>query len=221
MANLESSFDQLQSYQNDKIVSMLGVMDGCSAKIFALLRLIWSLRMQLKGIKAIVFAAADFEDRELFYPYLRLLEEGAQVVIAGLGEKTYKGKYGIPVETDGTVESFSKDKFDIVIVPGGHAPDKLRANQVCLDIVRKTHESGGIIASICHGPWVLSSTNIIKGVKLTSYHTIKDDMVNAGGIWVDEEVVVDKNVVTSRTPKDLPAFMREVVKLASKAVARS
>ncbi len=175
--------------------------------------------MQLNNKKAIVFAAPEFEDRELFYPYLRLLEEGAQVVIAGLGEKTYKGKYGIPAETDGTTESFIKDTFDIVIIPGGHAPDKLRANQACLDIVRKTHERGGIIASICHGPWVMASANILKGVKLTSYHTIKDDMVNAGGNWVDAEVVVDKNIVTSRTPKDLPAFMREVIALATKVKA--
>lgn len=175
--------------------------------------------MQLNNKKAIVFAAQDFEDRELFYPYLRLLEAGASVVIGGLGEKTYKGKYGVPVETDGPIESFSGNSYDIVIIPGGHAPDKLRANKACLDIVRKTHERGGIVAAICHGGWVLVSANVLKGVKVTSYHTIKDDMVNAGATWIDEEVVVDKNIVTSRTPKDLPAFMREIIALAAKVPA--
>lgn len=172
--------------------------------------------MQLNGLKAIVFAAADFEDRELYYPLYRLKEAGAKVVVAGLGEKTYKGKYGVPVETDGRMEDFVKEKFDIVIIPGGHAPDKLRVNQACLDIVRKSLEHGGIVGSICHAGWVLASANVISGVKVTSYHTIKDDMVNAGGKWSDEEVVVDKNIVTSRTPADLPAFMREIVSLAAK-----
>lgn len=172
--------------------------------------------MQLKETKAIVFAAPDFEDRELFYPYLRLQEAGAQVVVAGLGEKTYKGKYGVPVETDGVIESFSKTDYDIVIIPGGHAPDKLRANKACLEIVKKTHDRGGVVAAICHGGWVLVSAGVLKGVKVTSYHTIKDDMINAGATWVDEEVVVDKGIVTSRTPKDLPAFMREIISIAAK-----
>ena len=167
--------------------------------------------MELTGKNALIIAGPDFEDRELFYPFYRLLEAGATVKIAGLGEKTYKGKFGIPVEVNGSCEQFVKDGWDAVIIPGGWAPDKIRANQAALDIVRKAAKEGAVIGAICHAGWVLASADVIRGKTVTSYKNIQDDMTNAGANWVDREVVVDGNIVTSRTPSDLPAFCRELV----------
>ncbi|SRR5579885_1054776 len=168
--------------------------------------------MELSGKKVLIFAGPAFEDRELFYPYYRFLEAGAQVKIAGIGEKQYAGKYGIPIDVDGSCEEFAKEKWDAVIVPGGWAPDKIRANQAALDIVRATLKNGGVVGAICHGPWVLASADVVKGKKLTSYKNIRHDLINAGATWVDEEVVVDGNLITSRTPADLPAFTRSAIK---------
>lgn len=172
--------------------------------------------MELAGKKVLIFAGPDFEDRELIYPYLRFKEAGAEVKIAGLGEKTYKGKYGIPVEVDGRCEDFVNQVWDIVIIPGGWAPDKIRMNESALEIVRKAAKGGRIVAAICHAGWVLASADVIKGKNVTSYKAIKDDMIHAGGKWVDQEVVVDGGIVTSRTPADLPAFCREIIKLSQK-----
>lgn len=177
--------------------------------------------MELKGKKVLIIAGPDFEDRELFYPQLRLVEAGATVKIAGIGEKSYKGKYGIPVEVNAQCEELAFETFDCVIIPGGWAPDKIRANHAALEIVRHTVKNGGVIASICHGPWVLASADVVRGKKLTSYKNIKDDLVNAGATWVDEEVVVDGNLVTSRNPGDLPAFCRELVKLMTRTTVRA
>lgn len=172
--------------------------------------------MELKGKKALVFAGPAFEDRELFYPLIRLQEAGATVKVAGIGEKKYEGKYGCPIEVDGQCEDFVNEKWDCVVVPGGWAPDKIRANKAALDIVRKAVKEGAVVAAICHAGWVLASADVVRGRKLTSYKNIKDDLVNAGAEWSDQEVVVDNNMVTSRTPADLPAFMREVVRALSK-----
>src|SRR5271170_4410411 len=136
--------------------------------------------MELKDKQVLIFAGPDFEDRELFYPLYRFLEAGAIVKIAGLGERTYKGKYGVPVEVDGSCEDFAKQSFDIVIVPGGWAPDKIRMNQAALDIVRKAVKAGAAVAAICHGGWVLASADVIEGKQVTSYKAIKDDMIHAG-----------------------------------------
>ena len=168
--------------------------------------------MELTGKKVLIFVGPDFEDREFVYPLYRLKEAGAQVVVAGLGEKMYKGKYGIPVEPDGSCDDYVNAKFDAVIVPGGWAPDKIRANEAALEIVRKAVSKGAVVAAICHGGWVLASADVCKGKTMTSYKNIKDDLIHAGANWVDKEVVVDGGIVTSRTPTDLPAFMREVVK---------
>ncbi len=172
--------------------------------------------MELKDKQALIFAGPDFEDRELFYPLYRFQEAGATVKVAGIGERTYKGKYGVPIEVDGSCEEMAAKHWDIVIVPGGWAPDKIRMNENSLNIVRKTLQEGGIVAAICHGGWVLASADVIKGKNVTSYKAIKDDMIHAGANWTDKEVVVDGGIVTSRTPADLPAFCREIIRLASR-----
>ena len=169
--------------------------------------------MELSGKKVLIFAGPDFEDRELFYPLYRFREAGAMVKIAGLGEKTYKGKYGVPVDVDGACADFVKENWDAVIIPGGWAPDKIRGNVEALEIVRKATKSANVVAAICHGGWVLASADVVKGKTVTSYVMIKDDLINAGAKWVDEEVVVDAGLVTSRKPDDLPAFCRETIKL--------
>lgn len=168
--------------------------------------------MELAGKNVLIFVGPAFEDRELFYPHYRFLEAGATVKIAGLGEKTYTGKYGISVTVDGNCEDFVSQKWDAVIVPGGWAPDKIRGNQAALDIVRKASKEGAVIGAICHGPWVLASADVVNGKTVTSYKNISDDLKNAGAKWVDQEVVVDGGLVTSRTPADLPAFCREAIK---------
>ncbi|HLD83855.1 MAG TPA: type 1 glutamine amidotransferase domain-containing protein [archaeon] len=162
--------------------------------------------------KVLIFAAEGFEDNELLYPYYRLQEAGCDVKVVGLGESECRGKHGVPVKCDGKIEDFNADDFDVVIIPGGWAPDKLRRSKAALDFVRRMDAEKKLIASICHGPHVLVSADILKGRKLTCVSAIKDDVVNAGGIYSDEPVVIDGNLITSRTPADLPAFCLEIVK---------
>lgn len=167
---------------------------------------------ELHGKKVLVMAGPMFEDHELIYPNLRMREAGAEVKIAGLGEKEYKGKHGVPVDVDGSCQDFKNEAWDAVIIPGGYAPDKIRLDQAALEIVRKANQRGAVVAAICHAGWVLASADIIRGRAVTSYIALKDDMVNAGGIWEDAEVVVDKNLITSRMPDDLPAFCQAIIK---------
>ncbi|MBI2659949.1 type 1 glutamine amidotransferase [Candidatus Woesearchaeota archaeon] len=170
----------------------------------------------LTNKKVIILAESIYEDLELWYPKLRLIEEGAKVIVAGTGEKTYKGKNGYPLEVDGNVKDFETKDFDAVIVPGGFAPDKLRRHKEVLDFVKQMHDAGKVVAAICHGPWVLVSAGILKGKKVTCVNAIKDDIANAGAQYFDKEVVVDGNIITSRKPDDLPAFCREIIKALSK-----
>ena len=169
----------------------------------------------LSNKKVMIFAEEHYEDLELWYPKMRLIEEGANVVVAGTGSKTYKGKNGYPLEVDGSVKEYKPKDFDAVVVPGGWAPDKLRRYREVLDFVREMHKSGKVIAAICHGPWVLASAGIIRGRKLTCVAAIKDDIINAGAKYFDREAVVDGNIITSRMPSDLPAFSREINKILS------
>lgn len=169
--------------------------------------------MDFKNKKVLIFAGPSFEDQELLYPYYRFQEGGAEVAVAGLGDKTYSGKHGLPVETNGRYEDFVNRQWDLVVIPGGWAPDKIRMNQAALEIVRNACKANVPVGAICHAGWVLASANVVNGKKLTSYPAIKDDLIHAGAQWQDAEVVVDGNLVTSRTPADLPAFCRELGKL--------
>ena len=170
----------------------------------------------LKNKKIIIFAEAIFEDVELLYPKYRLIEEGAKVIVAGTGEKIYKGKYGYPIEVDGNIKDYKAKDYDAVIVPGGYAPDRLRAYKEVLDFIREMNIAKKVVAAVCHGPWVLASAGILKGRKVTCVDKIKDDMINAGAQYFDKEVIVDGNIITSRKPADLPAFCREIIKALSK-----
>ena len=169
----------------------------------------------LHNKKVLIFAENYYEDLELWYPKIRLTEEGAKVIVAGTGEKTYKGKNGYPLEVDGEVKDYKAKDFDAVIVPGGYAPDKLRRYKEVLNFVKEMYKSGKVVAAICHGPWVLVSAGILKGKKVTCVNAIKDDVINAGAQYFDQEVMVDGNIITSRKPDDLPAFCREIIKALS------
>ena len=153
----------------------------------------------------------EYEDLEVWYPKLRLEEAGFAVPLAGMGESTYRGKHGYPAPVDGDVGDYAADSLAGIIAPGGWAPDKLRRDGKVLSLVRDVHEAGGLVATICHGPWILISAGILRGRTLTSTVGIRDDVVNAGATWVDRPVVVDGNIVSSRVPKDLPAFGRALV----------
>ncbi len=177
--------------------------------------------MDLKHVQVAILLGPQFEDREVTYPYYRLLETNASVKLLGIGEQTYTGKYGIPLNVDGQCADYVNRQFDLVIIPGGFAPDKIRANQSALDIVRYANDHKAVVAAICHGAWVLASANIVKGKKITCYENIKDDVINAGAKWLDQEVVVDGNLVTSRKPDDLPAFCREIIKLLQLAKVKA
>jgi protease I len=175
--------------------------------------------MSLETKTILLFAGPDFEDRELLYPYFRFLEAGAKVLVAGLGEKQYKGKCGVPIDTDGAYSDFTFQSFDALVIPGGWAPDKIRMDEDALTIVRKAVSEGKPVGAICHGGWVLCSADVLKGRTVTSYRAIRDDMVHAGARWVDEEVVVDGPLITSRTPYDLPAFSRALIKAIESPVS--
>jgi len=168
--------------------------------------------MSLEGKKAAVLLDEMYEDQEFWYPYFRLKEEGASVVAVAHGSGLeFKSKWGYPAKSEMSMYDALKEKWDAVIVPGGYAPDKIRRYPEMLKIVRDAFDRGAIVASICHGPWVLASAGILSGKKLACVIAIKDDVENAGGKYLDEEVVVDGNLITSRRPPDLPAFMKAVI----------
>jgi len=174
--------------------------------------------MSLKGKRIAILAENMYQEMELWVPYYRMKEEGADVKVVGAGgAKSYASKHGYPVNVDVQAETVKAVEFDAVIVPGGYAPDVMRRHDAMVGLVRDAAQQGKVVAAICHAGWMLCSAGIIKGKKVTSFSSIKDDMVNAGGQWSDSEVVVDGNLVTSRKPDDLPAFCREIVKALSKS----
>jgi len=168
--------------------------------------------MNLAGKRAVILAEDLYQDLELWYPLLRLRGTGMDVQVAGTGSaSTYMGRHGYPVEVDTTVDQVKAKDIDAVVVPGGYAPDRLRRYPAVLKLVREAFEQGKVVAAICHAGWVLVSAGIVKGRRLTSFSAIKDDLVNAGAIWLDEEVVQDSNLITSRQPSDLPAFTDAII----------
>ncbi len=166
--------------------------------------------------------ADQYQEMEVWYPLLRFREEGAETVAVGAeAGRTYLSKKGYPVVADQSLAEARAEEYDAVIIPGGWAPDCLRQDDRVLKLVREMDRTGKIVASICHGGWVLCSADVIRGRRVTCFKAIKDDMIHAGGKYVDEEVVVDENIITSRVPTDLPAFCREIAKaLAARAVGQ-
>ena len=167
--------------------------------------------MSLQGRTILFFAGPLYEDLELWYPKIRLEEEGARTVVAGTGEKTYQGKRGYPLTVDASVDDLKAGDFDGVVIPGGYAPDVMRRSQKLLQLTRDIYEAGKPVAFICHAGWVPISAGIVRGKRGTSVGAIKDDLVNAGMLWEDSPVVVDGNLISSRTPADLPVFMKALI----------
>ncbi len=167
---------------------------------------------KLEGVRVAVLVEDLYENLELWYPVLRLREEGAEVFIVGpkAGE-TYKSKEGYPAKADKSAEEISADEIDAVIVPGGYAPDRMRRHEAMVRLVKEAAQKGKIVAAICHGGWMLAEADVIRGRTVTSFFAIKTDLINAGANWVDKEVVRDGNIITSRVPSDLPAFMRTII----------
>lgn len=168
--------------------------------------------MELTGKKILAFTDDDFEDLEMWYPILRLREAGAEVHVAGLkAGHVYHGKYGVPLTSDLAFSEAVSADYAGLYVPGGWAPDKLRRDKDVLRLTREFHEAGKPIAQICHAGWVLISAKIVAGYTMTSTPGIRDDLENAGAVWLDEEVVVDRNLVSGRRPPDLPAFTKAFI----------
>lgn len=167
--------------------------------------------------KILTVVDQDFEDLEFWYPILRLREEGYEIDVAAYEkDKEFTGKHGVPAKSDIAFSDVDPKAYDGLLVPGGWAPDKLRRYKDLLEIVKVMDDDNKVIGQICHAGWVLASADILKGKKVTSTPGIKDDVVNAGASWTDEVVVVDRNLVSSRKPDDLPYYMAEYIKLLKK-----
>lgn len=167
--------------------------------------------LPLAGKTVLLFAGPLYEDLELWYPKIRLEEEGARTVVAGLGEAEYRGKNGYPVKADVPVDAVNPADYDGLVIPGGFAPDRMRRSARLLQVTREIFGAQKPVAFICHAGWVPISAKILKGKRATSVAAIRDDMENAGCLWSDEPVVVDGNLISSRTPADLPHFMRALL----------
>jgi protease I len=162
-------------------------------------------------VRVAVLVEDQFEDLELWYPLLRLREAGAEVTLVGPGVGSYRGKHGLTADPHTGIDEVDASAFDGLIVPGGYAPDKLRRHQPMLALVREMNNAGAVIGFICHAGWVLASAGILNGRRITSFHSIRDDMVNAGAQWLDAPVVVDGNLISSRNPGDLPQFLPAIL----------
>lgn len=169
--------------------------------------------MSITGKKIAIFVAPLFDDSEFIYSYYRMLEAGAEVIVAGLQKETYEGKKGLKFLATESIEDLKAENIDGIIIPGGFAPDYLRREPAVIDFVRRIIEQKKPVAAICHGPSVLISSGILRNKKTTSFHSIKDDMINAGAYWIDQDVVIDDNLVTSRSPEDLPFFCKAYIEL--------
>jgi protease I len=178
----------------------------------------------LDGMHILIFVGDEYEDLELWYPKLRLEEAGAHVTLAGPeAGKIYRGKHGYPCAAEATIADMEAADFQGVVCPGGWMPDKIRRDPQALAIVRECAAADKLVAAICHGGWIPISAGVYRGVTVTGSPGIKDDLVNAGALWQDASLVVDRHFVSSRKPADLPDFMTGVLRVLSgsaKAVAR-
>ena len=159
----------------------------------------------------LTFVEEIYEDLELWYPLLRLQEAGYGVRVAAPELRTYKGKHGYPATSDLRIQEAQSRDFCGLLIPGGFMPDKLRRDAKVLSLTREFFDNGKLVAFICHGGWIPISASILRGKRATGSLGIKDDLENAGAVWVDEPVVVDGNLISSRTPRDLPAFAKAMV----------
>lgn len=167
--------------------------------------------MSLHGKRIALLVEDLYQDQEVWYPYYRLTEAGAEVVVVGTGKREYKSKFGYPITATLAAAQVSARTFDGVIIPGGYAPDILRRDPAVIRLVKEANQQGKVIGAICHAGWVLCSADVVRGKTATCFSAIKDDLVNAGATYVDREVVRDRNLITSRKPDDLPAFMRAII----------
>jgi len=169
--------------------------------------------MRIKGKRVALMLDQQYQELEVWYPYYRLREEGAEVVrVAPQAGREYASKLGYPCPSDVSAADIAGDEFDAVVVPGGWCPDFMRRSPPMIQFIQQAAQAGKVLAAICHGGWMLCCTDALKGRKATSFVAIKHDMINAGARWVDEEVVVDGNVITSRKPDDLPAFCAAIIR---------
>ena len=166
---------------------------------------------ELSGKRAAILVEQQYQEMEVWYPAYRLKEAGCQVTLLGPeAGKSYPSKLGYPAVSDKGVKDVRADDFDAVVIPGGFAPDFIRRHADMIQFVQQLANKGKLLAAICHGPWVLCSTNALRGKKATCFFAIKDDVINAGANYVDEVVIRDGNVITSRKPDDLPAFIQAI-----------
>jgi protease I len=174
--------------------------------------------MSLNGKRVAVLVEQLYQEMEVWYPVYRLREAGCVVELVGPeAGKTYTSKLGYPAKATLAAADAHATDFAAVVIPGGFSPDYIRRSEPMLKLVRDALAQNKPVAAICHGPWVLCSTTGLRGKTVTCFRSIKDDVTNAGGTYVDREVCVDGNVVTSRTPDDLPAFMKALMELMAKA----
>ena len=168
--------------------------------------------MELSEARIVVLAENQYQELELWYPVLRFREAGSDVLVAApLAGQLYSSKLGLPVVSDVAADGLDPADIDVLVIPGGFAPEAMRKSPELLELVRKTYDGDGIVAAICHAGWVLASTGIAKGKRLTCVPIIRDDVIHAGGEYVNEPVVRDGNLITSRLPNDLPQFCSEIV----------
>ena len=167
--------------------------------------------MPLRGKRVALLVEDLYQDQEVWYPYYRLMEAGVDVTVVGTGKPEYKSKHGYPIAAQASAEAVSAGQFDGLIIPGGYAPDILRRDPAVLQLVREADRQGRLIGAICHAGWVPCSAGVLRGRTATCFSAIKDDLTNAGATYVDREVVRDGNLITSRKPDDLPAFMRAIL----------
>ena len=179
------------------------------------------MSIQLAGLRILVLAGDEYEDMELWYPKLRLIEAGASVTVAGQkGNVVYHGKHGYPCLTDACVDEIESGDFHGLVCPGGWMPDKLRRDTKVLNLTREFAAAGKLVAAICHGGWIPISANVYRGVRVTGSPGIKDDLINAGAEFEDSPVVVDRHFVSSRRPDDLPAFCQGMLEVLTPANRR-